>query len=274
MSNRGRSRSRADTSSAHDSYYDGEIQVVSESYSDSLQGSPVPSESTANSSYRTPSARRSISYFDGEVQLVEDSPPRQPEHDPTEALERLSVEKRRMTASASTPEPGSAAKTPLSSKEKEVSGKLLKLFSGALATHWDDEEECGLMANIVQEAMLEKYGKPDAAYRKKARELMFNIRDQNNGSLVDQIMTGSVSPDQLLTMSSDELANDNIRAQNEDVRRKQIRNATPIKAPTHTMDFECPQCSKGPAVIRHVNAYEEPVASYMKCTNCSYEYKL
>lgn len=245
--------------------------------------SACSSSGGASSSFHTPRRKQSqpCTYFDGEVEVVTEIPAANRSPLPNTAIERLSEAKKLLIATptsiskkAHVSSPRKSIEKKRSPKEDKLTTKVIDMLAEALANHWEDDEDCVTAAVLIQDAMLIKYGSTNPAYRKKARELVFNLRDKKNDRLAGSIVEGAVTPAGLLEMSSSELANEQLRAKMEESKRKQLRNATPINVPIHTMDVKCPHCSKGPAVMRHVNGYDEELVSYLKCTNCSFEYKL
>lgn len=103
-------------------------------------------------------------------------------------------------------------------------------------------------AEVMPKSTVQVAGK---AYRDKLRSFLFNLKDKSNKSLRARIASDDISAAQLATMSSDELANDEIRKEVERRKRENLEQSilkrdtsAPLRKLTHKgevdIEYEAP----------------------------------
>jgi hypothetical protein len=64
-----------------------------------------------------------------------------------------------------------------------------------------------------------------AEYKNKFRSISFNLKDAKNSALRERVLNRSLSPDELVHLSNEELANQELRAQAEKIREEGVANS-------------------------------------------------
>lgn len=111
------------------------------------------------------------------------------------------------------------------------------------------------LASSIEKAMYEQLGEPlpgskNAAvlqcgdrYKNKFRSLLHNLKDKANQVFQIRVVTGDLTPDELVKMSSEDMANPELKSMSESLRAKSIKNSVlklsemPIIKKTHKGDI-------------------------------------
>jgi len=110
----------------------------------------------------------------------------------------------------------------------------------------------------IEKAMYDMNGDPDGnAYKSKFRTLMFNLKDKKNGSLrqkqeivsgrvlrvFNRILRKEISAEKLVRLSTEELANEEKKRENDDIRKTKLRECERGMRQSATTDaFTCGKC--------------------------------
>ncbi|KAJ3055068.1 hypothetical protein HK102_011428, partial [Quaeritorhiza haematococci] len=149
------------------------------------------------------------------------------------------------TPADTTATPTSTTATKKSAKKDRKKGPLGGMDPAAINTlallklHVSiDLEDPKGFAGVVEEELFKYLGvvKPSGAvecgskYKSKYRTLQFNLKDPRNLQLRRRILTGATTPHDLVRMSPEELANEQVQTIAEQVRRESIYNVVKVKA--------------------------------------------
>ncbi|KAA8491254.1 Transcription factor BYE1 [Porphyridium purpureum] len=94
------------------------------------------------------------------------------------------------------------------------------------------EEACLELATQIEARLYDKSGKAISEdYKDDGRKLVFNLNKARNPELRDAVLAGDVLPEQLVQMSSDELASKQLREERERYRKSALQQVV-IKDPT------------------------------------------
>jgi len=141
------------------------------------------------------------------------------------------VQQRRSSSSATPSTPVHPAKTPLATTFDELSDQkrvpaariFAKIFEPLDATK---SEALGL---AIEHALYTAFATSEpgygAEYKNKFRSISFNLKDTKNSSLRERVMNGSLPPDELVQLSSEDLANQELKAQAEKIREEGVANS-------------------------------------------------
>jgi len=58
----------------------------------------------------------------------------------------------------------------------------------------------------------------EAGYRAQVRTILFNLKDKKNPDFRRRVLIGEVSPDEMVTMKSEQMASDKKREENSNIR--------------------------------------------------------
>ena len=118
----------------------------------------------------------------------------------------------------------------------KVREKLTEALSGSEgAANSKAAEEA---AGWVEEALLRCYEGTGPDYKKKARDLAFNLADSLNSSLRMSVVRGTIAAEQVVRMSNSELANEQTRIHAAAIEREKVRQSRKhrVKIDQSTMD--------------------------------------
>lgn len=90
-------------------------------------------------------------------------------------------------------------------------------------------------AEIEQAVFLQNAG-VTANYKTKVRSLAFNMRDARNPDLRRRVLEGTITGHVLVTLSSDELASDERRKENKEIKQHAMWEANPAAIKKATTD--------------------------------------
>ena len=131
--------------------------------------------------------------------------------------------------------------------------KARKLIADALMT--EDEyksylpgglDDVEAVSNGIENHMYNHFdGNTNEKYKSKFRDLRFNLTDKKNSNLRKQVLSRYISPAKLVSMPSQELANEEIKKIRLSVKRIMTMNAqTYNKTAAPTDQFKCRNCSQ------------------------------
>ncbi|EFJ51833.1 hypothetical protein VOLCADRAFT_116341 [Volvox carteri f. nagariensis] len=104
-------------------------------------------------------------------------------------------------------------------------------------------------------------------YKAKARSLCFNLKDAKNPDLRERVLSGSIPPESLVRMSAEELASDEQKRKNREMKEWLAKEATRGVNNAATTDmFQCGRCKQ-----RKCTYY--PMTTFVTCTNCGQRWK-
>ncbi|XWS65618.1 hypothetical protein CRYUN_Cryun05aG0129100 [Craigia yunnanensis] len=124
----------------------------------------------------------------------------------------------------------------------------------------------------MESAMFESWGKSNGTKKIRYRSTLFNIKDQNNPDFRRKILLGQVKPERIVSMTTEEMASERRKLENQQFKDKSIFNCQRIDAPTATTDqFKCGRCRSRKTTYTQIQtrSADEPMTTYVTCTNCN-----
>lgn len=125
--------------------------------------------------------------------------------------------------------------------------KTPDVFEDSILTSQERAEQ---LAKSIESTMLEKLGDLKGrhrtcgeSYKSKFRSLLYNLKDKANDVFQVRVVTGDLSPTDLVDMSSEDMANPKLKSMAEVLRQKSLKNSvlklenTPIIKKTHKGDI-------------------------------------
>ncbi|PNS99472.1 hypothetical protein POPTR_016G138100v4 [Populus trichocarpa] len=155
---------------------------------------------------------------------------------------------------------------------------LSKVASEADEDIRDEVEACDpiRVAVSVESAMFEKLGRSNGAQKMKYRSIMFNIKDQNNPDLRRKVLLGQVQPQRLVTMPPEEMASEQRKRENNQIKEKALFDCERGgKAEATTDQFKCGRCGQRKCTYYQMQtrSADEPMTTYVTCVNCNNHWK-
>ncbi|BBN17060.1 transcription elongation factor S-II [Marchantia polymorpha subsp. ruderalis] len=159
---------------------------------------------------------------------------------------------------------------------------LAEAFSKVLTEAQDDLLQKAKMKDIVhvavtvESAMFKKLGLSKDANKTKYRSIMFNLKDANNPDLRRRVLLGEIEPEQLMTMSVDDMASDQRKAENKKIKDKALFECERgLKAAASTDQFKCGKCKQRKCTYfqMQTRSADEPMTTFVTCVNCNNHWK-
>lgn len=123
----------------------------------------------------------------------------------------------------------------------------------------------------IENAMFGKFEGNGQPYKSKFRELSFNLKDKKNVKLRAAVLSRAIPPSVLLELSSEELANDDLKKVREEMHEKMTREAMPYNKREATTDmFRCGKCKERKCTYYQMQtrSADEPLTTFVQCVNC------
>lgn len=146
----------------------------------------------------------------------------------TRRTSQSSPHQRRASTSANPATPTYPTKTPLAKTFTELSDQtripaariFAKIFEPLEPTK---SEALGL---AIENALFSAYATSEhgygAEYKNRFRSISFNLKDAKNSALRERVLSGNLPPEELVKLSSEEMANQELRAQAEKIREEGV----------------------------------------------------
>ena len=180
--------------------------------------------------------------------------------------------------SAATPSTPTAPRT---AKSDGVSGetgdktrdKCFELIYDSLASDSSAPAEQVLKkAKAIEAAVFKNNGSdPGSQYKGKIRSLYVNLKDKNNPSLREDIVSGEISPEKFAVMTSEEMASDEQKAARKKIEDENLfKSLAAQEAEAETEAFQCSKCKQRKCRYRQAQtrSADEPMTTFVTCTVC------
>jgi len=139
-------------------------------------------------------------------------------------------------------------------------------------------QESSKVAVDIENALFKVYG--DAKhkdYLQKFRSLFSNLKDELNDGLRNALFTGDLSPEKLIQMSYEELANPKLqkeRKELKEIQQEARRGDRHMRDATCTM-FTCHKCGQNKTTYFQLQtrSADEPMTTFVTCCNCGAHWK-
>lgn len=133
-------------------------------------------------------------------------------------------------------------------------------------------------AAAVEQAAFKSLGpETNATYKAKIRTLFSNLKNKTNPRLRAQVLSGEITPDQLIKMSQEELKSDARRAADEKLASVNMREAmVPQVEKSISTSLECSKCRQRKVSYSQAQtrSADEPMTTFCECTNCGKRWKV
>jgi len=187
------------------------------------------------------------------------------------------------TASPTTPTGTKANRTAKSDGVKISMGdttrnKCAELIYDSLAAESNFSSQVILeRAQAIEKAVFRDQGSTTAtSYKAKIRVLFVNLKDKHNPSLRERVLNGELPPETLATMTSQEMASPERKAADGKIQDQNFFNSLGAGSPEAETDaFKCGRCGQRKTRYRQAQtrSADEPMTTYVTCTNCGYNWK-
>jgi transcription elongation factor S-II len=174
---------------------------------------------------------------------------------------------------------GAAAPPDLPSTGDPVRDKCRANLAAALAQAAAEGAEGGDPSSLgvaVELALHTAHGGVTPAYKAKFRQLHFNLKHDKNPDLRRKVLEGGIAPEELITLSPEDLASDAKREDNQRIRERKLFDAAPAASKQATTDqFQCGKCRQRQCTYYQMQtrSADEPMTTFVSCLNCNNRWK-
>jgi transcription elongation factor S-II len=162
----------------------------------------------------------------------------------------------------------------LQKRAKIVTVLLNSLKNGDLPEHTQDPE---LVATRIEAALFDRFGDVNNDYYSAARSRASNLRDKKNPDLRENVLTGAVSAERFASMTTDEMASDEMKKQRESFTKEAIsEHQLSMQEGTPSDMFRCGRCGKNNCTYTQLQtrSSDEPMTTFVFCRTCGNRWKL
>jgi len=155
--------------------------------------------------------------------------------------------------------------------------KCMELIYDALASDSGAPTDLILSrAQGIEKAVWFQHDGTSAAYRTKIRSLFVNLKDKNNPSLRENVVSGDLSVDRFTKMTSQEMASEERKAADDKIKQENLHNSLGAEQQQAETDaFQCGRCKQRKCRYRQAQtrSADEPMTTFVTCVNCNNRWK-
>ncbi|KAH8105188.1 transcription elongation factor [Cristinia sonorae] len=131
-------------------------------------------------------------------------------------------------------------------------------------------------AQDIESTILSDNGGVTAAYKAKIRSLYVNLKDKNNPSLRENVVSGDLPVARFCKMSSQDMASEERKLADNRIREENLfktLGAEEVQAETDA--FQCSRCKQRKCRYRQAQtrSADEPMTTFVTCTVCNNRWK-
>ncbi|KAI8624120.1 transcription elongation factor [Xylariaceae sp. FL1651] len=150
------------------------------------------------------------------------------------------------------------------------------LYNGLAYRSREPEDTVLNKAMEVEAAALKAYSGETKAYKEKIRSLFQNLKVKANADLGRKVMSGAISPDRFVIMTSKELLSAEQRKNDAELEIENMKKAqVPMVEKSISDTLECSSCKK--KMVSYTQAQtrsaDEPMTTFCECMNCGKRWK-
>jgi len=131
-------------------------------------------------------------------------------------------------------------------------------------------------AVAIEKAVADELGTSTGGYKAKIRSLFVNLKDKNNPSLRESVVSGDISPIKFANMTSEEMASGERQAANRRIVEDNLFNSLgAAEQQAETDAFQCGRCKQRKCRYRQAQtrSADEPMTTFVTCTVCNNRWK-
>lgn len=157
--------------------------------------------------------------------------------------------------------------------------KCREMLIGALRIDDEEFEGCGSveeLAEELEEAIYQEFRNTDMRYKNRVRSRIANLKDSKNTTLRINFLAGAIPANRLATMTSEEMASNEMKVLREQFKKEAINDAQLATVQgTHTELLKCGKCKKRNCTYNQIQtrSADEPMTTFVLCNNCGNRWK-
>ncbi|KAI1432173.1 transcription elongation factor s-ii [Xylaria sp. CBS 124048] len=150
------------------------------------------------------------------------------------------------------------------------------LYNGLAYQSTEPVETVLVKAVAVEAAAFKAYKGETQAYKEKVRSLFQNLKVKNNQDLGRNVMSGAISPDKFVVMTSKQLQSAEQREADAALEYENMKKAQVPKVEKSISDsLECSSCKQKKVSYNQAQtrSADEPMTTFCECLNCGKRWK-
>ncbi|XP_016057508.1 PREDICTED: transcription elongation factor A protein 2 isoform X3 [Miniopterus natalensis] len=166
-----------------------------------------------------------------------------------------------------------------------VRNKCREMLTAALQTdrlllagdHMALSTDCERLSAQIEECIFRDVGNTDMKYKNRVRSRIANLRDAKNPDLRRNVLCGTITPQQIAVMTSEEMASDELKEIRKAMTKEAIREHQMARTGgTQTDLFTCSKCRKKNCTYTQVQtrSSDEPMTTFVVCNECGNRWKV
>lgn len=162
-----------------------------------------------------------------------------------------------------------------------VRDKCLEMLVTALmADQADGQNPDELIINTAQsieKSLFNEFKTISPAYKSKFRSKYLNLKDKNNPTLRSGLISGMITPDRFISMSSAEMASEDRRRVDSMIAEQNMLNSQMAKDnAAETDQFKCGRCNQRKCKYYQMQtrSADEPMTTFVTCVNCGNRWRV
>lgn len=139
-----------------------------------------------------------------------------------------------------------------------------------------DEVRFANLAALIEENIFKEHRDTGMKYKSRVRSRVSNLGDLKNPNLREQVICGNISPAKIATMTTEEMASDNMKKLRHEMTKEAIRDAQLAQVTGTKSDLlKCSKCKKRNCSYTQAQtrSADEPMTTFAYCNDCGYRWK-
>ncbi|KAI1309902.1 transcription elongation factor s-ii [Xylaria venustula] len=150
------------------------------------------------------------------------------------------------------------------------------LYNGLAYRSTEPEDTVLIKAMAVEAAAFKAFKGVTQTYKEKVRSLFQNLKVKTNADLGRNVMSGAITPDKFVVMTSKQLQSAEQRKQDAELEEENMKKAqVPMVERSISDTLECSGCKK--KMVSYTQAQtrsaDEPMTTFCTCMNCGKHWK-
>jgi transcription elongation factor S-II len=131
------------------------------------------------------------------------------------------------------------------------------------------------VATSIEQSLFDTFGGVTKQYKAKFRSLSFNLKNEKNPTLRTDVLSGTISVERLCNMSAQEMASPEAQAKRKEIEKWHLEAAKIGHMEATTDMFVCGKCKQRKCTYYQLQtrSADEPMTTYVTCTNCNNRWK-
>ncbi|KAI1187670.1 transcription elongation factor s-ii [Nemania serpens] len=150
------------------------------------------------------------------------------------------------------------------------------LYNGLAYRSTESVDAVLIKAMAVEAAALKAYKGETQTYKEKVRSLFHNLKVKDNQDLGRNVMSGAISPEKFVVMTSKQLQSAEQRKKDALLEQENMKKAqAPMEEKSMSDSLECGRCKKKMVSYNQAQtrSADEPMTTFCVCLNCGNRWK-